>query len=170
MILISISFSIQYTLCTNYIDLSLNAIKFNYDNSGYENDALTIRSEDGSTLTLPEWELGEDSKKCAYIKSQTDRSVQIQFNSLNCADMHLLINLSLYSGNGIGEICNFFVSNYTRSEWITLPLNGVLPSNVGIWEFTWEWDVYAIPIDINYCSKSFSFNTEHTYFTLLAEP
>jgi len=84
--------------------------------------------------------------------------------------MHLIINLTVTSGTGVGTVCNYFVANYTALDWITLQLSGNIPGSVGIRNFTWQWLVYAIPNDAAYCSATSTFNTSHTYYTLLAAP
>jgi hypothetical protein len=159
---------IQFSFCTN-ITVWPDEIKFNYDEAGYNNDALTIRKADGSTATVPEWKYYVRSEKFAYIKSQSNRKIQVRFDS-NREDMHLIINLTVTSGTGPGEICNYFVANYTKLDWITLTLDGTIPGTVGIRDFTWKWEIYAITNDYGYCSAATNSYTYHSYYTLLAAP
>jgi hypothetical protein len=85
--------------------------------------------------------------------------------------MHLIINLTVSSGTGIGTVCNHFEANYTAPDWITLELDGNIPGSVGARNFTWQWSVYALPLDItNYCAATSTNSTSHTYYTLLAAP
>ncbi|NLU40358.1 MAG: hypothetical protein GXX78_15875 [Bacteroidales bacterium] len=147
-------------------------IKFNFDGSSYSNDAITIRNASGGTATVPEWAYNNGSpvtEKFAYIMGQSNRSIQVRFNS-NCSSMHLIINLTVTSGTGIGTVCNYFVANYTALDWITLTLSGNIPGSVGTRNFTWQWSVYAIPNDAAYCSATSTNNTSHSYYTLLAAP
>lgn len=147
-------------------------IKFNFDGSSNSNDAITIRNASGGTATVPEWAYNNGNpvaEKFAYIMGQSNRSIQVRFNS-NCTDMHLIINLTVTSGTGIGTVCNYFVDNYTALDWITLALSGNIPGSVGTRNFTWQWSVYAIPNDVAYCSATSTFNTSHSYYTLLSAP
>jgi hypothetical protein len=80
-------------------------------------------------------------------------------------------NLTVSSGTGIGTVCNHFEANYTAPDWITLELDGNIPGSVATRNFTWQWSVYALPLDItNYCAATSTNSTSHTYYTLLAAP
>jgi hypothetical protein len=163
---------VQFSFSTN-IWVRPYEIKFNYETASYTNDALTIKKDNSNYVTAPEWKYNGGnpvSEKFAYIKEQSSRKIQVRFDS-NCNDMHLLINLTVTSGTGIGTVCNFFVENYDKlDDWVTLTLSGSLPGSVGIRSFTWQWSVYAIPIDGGYCSATSTNSTIHNYYTLLAAP
>lgn len=109
------------------------------------------------------------SEPFAYIKGQSNRKIKVRFNS-NCESMHLLINITVTTGTGIGELCNHFVENYEKFDWITLTLDGSVPNSVGRRNFTWKWEIYAIPNDPAYCSDMSELNISHIYYTLLATP
>ncbi len=147
-------------------------IKFNYE-TGQTNDALTIRKADGSIISNPEWGYYNDeneNENFAYIKSQTNRKIQVRFDS-NCEDIHLIVRLTINSGTGPGEVCNLFVCNYHQFDWITLTLSGTLPGTVGRRTFTWEWEIYGIPInDPDFCAAWETTETTHTWYTLLTAP
>jgi hypothetical protein len=164
-------FCVRYSYGTN-ISVWPKEIKFNYE-SGSSNDALTIKSYYGGPITVPEWNNSGRNEKFAYIKSQTNRKIKVRFDS-NCSSpcdsMHLLINLTVTSGNGIGSICNYFIENYNKNDEVLLPLDGTIPNSVGIQTFTWSWQIYAIPYDIAYCSALSSNNTIHIYYTLYSTP
>jgi hypothetical protein len=170
-LLLSFYFYTQFSFSTDYITVWPYEIKFDYED-GYTNDAVNIRKDFDEDIPIPEWKYNggqEISEKFAYIKGQSNRKIQVRFNS-NCESMHLLINLNVISGNGFGEICNFFVVNYEKLEWITLTLNGTIPNSIGIREFVWEWEIYAIPNDPDYCSAMSNNETDHGYYTLLVAP
>ncbi|MCF8358392.1 MAG: hypothetical protein K9H26_06510 [Prolixibacteraceae bacterium] len=158
----------QVALATTYVTVQPYGIKFNYE-AGYSNDALTISDYSGETITSPEWAYGCSPDSFAYIMGQSDRNIQVQFSS-NCSSMHLIINLTVTSGTGIGTVCNHFEANYTALDWITLELDGNISGSVGRHNFTWQWSVYAIPNDDAYCSATSTNSTSHTYYTLLAVP
>jgi hypothetical protein len=86
--------------------------------------------------------------------------------------MHLVVNLSVTSGTGIGSVCNFFIANYNRLDWHTLTLDGIIPSSVDKRNFTWKWKVYAIPAaNIGaYCAATTNTYSNHTFYTLLSTP
>jgi hypothetical protein len=147
-------------------------IKFNYE-TGQTNDALTIRKADGTAITNPEWASyynEDENENFAYIISQSNRKIQARFDS-NCEDMHLVIKLTVISGTGIGEICNLFVCNYHQLDEVTLTLNGTLPGTVGKRTFTWQWEIYGIPVDDpDFCADWETTESTHTYYTLLTTP
>ncbi len=172
------AFLVFFALCltTNLLFATTNVwvrpyeIKFNYE-AGQNNDALTIKKADGSAATIPEWKYSIRSDKFAYIKSQNSRKIQVRFDSNCSTTMHLVINLNVTSGTGIGEVCNLFVANYTKLSWITITLDGTIPGTVDNRTFTWQWEVYALPVDIaNYCAAEYNYSTSHTYYTLLDVP
>jgi hypothetical protein len=168
LIIIFLSFlCIQFTYATN-ISVWPYEIRFNYEN-GSTNDATAILNDYGMPITIPEWKLNDTNEKCCYIAGQTNRKIQVRFDS-NCDSMQLLINLNILSGNGIGSICNLFVANYKHLEWITLTLQGTIPNTVDIRNFSWEWEVYAIPFDDAFCAALSNNTTTHSYYTLLGSP
>src|SRR4030042_3074030 len=118
-IFLSFCFCVQFSFSIDYISVWPYEIKFDYE-IGDNNDALTIRDAEGDPATVPEWKYDDRSEEFAYIKGQNNRKIQVRFDS-NCESMHLLINISVVSGNSIGTICNFFVVNYNKLEdWVTL--------------------------------------------------
>ena len=146
-------------------------IKFDYDGNSHTDDALTILNADGTAKTIPEYKYSVRNQTFAYIKGQTGRKIQVSFDS-NCENMHLIINLTvMYTGIGPGVACNYFVTNYTRNEYITLNLEGTIPSNLDSETYAWRWQIYAIPDDIsNYCSNETVSATTHTYYTYGTTP
>ncbi|MFH0757024.1 MAG: hypothetical protein V2B15_07040 [Bacteroidota bacterium] len=151
-LLVILNFSVQNIFGSTDIWVRPYEIKFDYE-SGQSNDALTIRDDDGDSITKPEWKYNPfRSSNFAYIKSQTDRKIKVKFDS-NCSDMHLIINLTVTSGTGIGELCNYVVMNYEDLEEITLTLDGSIPNNIDVRQFTWKWEIYAITNESGYCSE-----------------
>ncbi len=162
-----------------------DAIFFNFE-AGNLRDALAICDDTGNQILTSEWNYANDDEyKFAYIKDQSPRSIKVSFKANDYSytgAMHLIIKLSYPQGtDGIGSVCNYFVSNYkctgtalcgnSSDHTITLNLTGQLPQSVGKHRFKWKWDIYAIPVDNpNYCSFSDTTTTFHTYYTLLAAP
>jgi len=169
LIIIFISLTIQSAFCEDDITAWPKEIKFNYE-AGNTYDAQAIK-QDGDVITAPEWIYFGKNDEFAYIKGQSDRKIQVCFNSTR-ESMHLLINLTVTSGTGIGEVCNLFVQDYERLEWITITLDGSVPNSVSKNTFTWEWEVYAISKETNYCSSSGLWNhfSTHTFYTLFDTP
>ncbi|HET6559053.1 MAG TPA: hypothetical protein VFG54_17155 [Prolixibacteraceae bacterium] len=154
------------------IEVRPENIQFNWI-SGNANDALAICDDDGTLIQGPEWTRdGTNPPNCAYIMGQSARQIQVQFFSPNYqGNMHLIINLTISNGQGIGTVCNFFVPDYDGWNYIKLDLIGELPKYVGRHEFTWHWDIYAIPTEItSYCAAHTPTETTHIYYTLLAAP
>lgn len=152
-------------------------IYFNYE-EGNTNDALTLRDNNGVVITESEWDSYDLGRhKFAYIKGQTNRKIKVQFYSNYQGIMHLQIKLSYVPGysDGIGTVCNFFVSNFDNSpsspSTLILPLTGTLPDSVGAHSFRWHWEIYAIPVNnSNYCADWTTTETSHHFYTLLAAP
>lgn len=169
-LLVILCFSVQNTYGSTDITVRPYEIKFDYDDTSHDDDALTILDADGDETTPPEWKYSPSrNNNVAYIKSQTNRKIKVKFDS-NCNDMHLIINLTVTSGTGLGEICNQFVCNYEDQDEITLTLDGSIPNNVDVRTFTWEWEIYAITNESGYCSATSTNYTTHTYYTLLSTP
>lgn len=152
------------------IEVVPSTIQFNYE-EGFANDALAISDDNGMPIVDPEWDGVNPSHACAYIMGQRDRKIKVYFSSNYSGKMNLIINLT-YSNieKGIGKICNKFIPNYD-GDAITLDFYDTLPQSVGKYEFTWTWDIYAMPTEPStYCAGSKTSTTTHTYYTLLCEP
>jgi len=161
------------------LDVTPDQIYFNYQD-GYTCDALTI-SENGTPIEFePEWDSNYlEQHKFAYIMNQNCRSIKVLLNSGSYEGlMHLIIKVSYDSGynDGVGTICNLFIPNYDTSksyDGIILPLTGAFPTSVGVHEFHWKWEIYAIPVNNpNYCAawSTLPTYTSHHFYTLLAAP
>lgn len=149
-------------------------IKFNYE-AGSNNDAITIKNGNNTYVPVPEWKYNGGnaiSEKIAYIEGQVGRGIMVSFDSNCTTSMHLLIKLTTVSGTSIGNKCNYFITNYTPRSFVPIYLEGSVPDKVGKRDFTWKWEIYAIPNDIvTYCAAaSPPINTSHTYYTLLSAP
>lgn len=172
-ITIVLCFTTQYLYCSVPITIWPHEIKFNYE-IGNNNDALKIKNGYNTDVPVPEWKYNGGnviSEKFAYIKAQTNRNIQVSFDS-NCTDsMHLLLKLTAISSDGIGNVCNYFISNYSKLSFVTLKLEGTILNSVGKRSYTWTWEIYAIPNNVaTYCAAKTSTNTTHTYYTLLSNP
>lgn len=163
------------------------AINFDCESASNTHDALTISDSIGYPVAIPEWSSYIDqyiplafrviqNDRVAYVRGQTNPLIKVCFESNYKEFVHLLIKLSYVTGSsdGIGTICNFFIPNYdtNKSDFTTLSLIGILPNSLGIHEFKWKWEIYAIPTIIgpNYCPATTIINTTHSYYTLLAAP
>jgi hypothetical protein len=162
-------FSHQIAFGSTNITVRPYEIKFDYE-SGSSNDAVTLKDEYGVLLTKPEWKYSPSREnKIAYIKNQTNRKIKVKFDS-NCDDMHLIINLSVSSGTGIGTLCNHVIMNYEDMQEVSLTLDGTIPGTVDERDFTWKWEIYAITNESGYCSATSTNYTDHSFYTLLATP
>ncbi len=169
-LIVILCFSVQNSYGSTDITVRPYEIKFDHDSTSHNDDALTISDEEGDPAPIPEWKYSPSrNDNIAYIKNQTDRKIKVKFDS-NCSDMHLIINLTVTTGTGIGEVCNHVIMNYEDLQEITLTLDGTIPSSVDIRQFTWKWEIYAITNESGYCSALSTNYTSHTYYTLLAVP
>lgn len=168
---ISCSFSNAQTLQVIPDDIYFN------NNLGHSTDALTIRDSNGDSYPLPEYSVYEDNRNnpFAYVMGQQSRTIKVVFSDSSPYEYdgmaHLIVNLSVTDGNGIGTVCNVFIPNYYLScSPCVLNFTSSLP-DVGKHEFTWKWDIYAIPVnEPGYCAGWNTTETTHTYYTVLAEP
>lgn len=146
-------------------------ITFNYDANSNTYDALNIRKNASTTISVPEYVKDSRNESCAYIMSQSSRKIKVKFNSNN-SNMNYLVKATVISGTGIGNICEIFVAPCDLNSTVfTIELSGSIPSSVGKRTFTWKWEATALPINSPYCPITCtSVNTTHTYYTLLAIP
>lgn len=171
-------FSFQcHLLVAQSISVEPDYIEFDWE-AGNSRDALTISDDSGVEIEKPEYYPWDNNRNnpIAYIKSQSNRIIKVQFKSSNFdGQAHLLINLTKSGGTGtaIGSVCSLFIPNYDfyNPDEREITFTGTFPTEVGKHNFTWEWEIYAIPVnDANYCATWSTSYTEHIYYTLFAVP
>ena len=149
------------------------AIEFDFE-SGNDDDALTISDNSGNPSTIPEYQIGFTDDPVAYIMGQESIKIKVAFEDDSYSDsVHLIVNLTVFDGNGIGAVSSIFIPNYDLNnawDFRTLDLTGKLPLGVGKHSFTWRWKIYAIPINGNACFGVKITDTEHDYYTVYSEP
>ena len=161
------SIFLQSSLCTNYATVNLSQIQFNYE-EGHTNDAIKITENKNDSINDPEWRGHLFTDLFAYFIGQSNRKIKVKFTT--ACDVHMFISISS-SGGGIGETCEFFVANYESGDWVTINLEGSVPSSVGKRTIIWSWEISTISLNPSYCSKSSTtFSTDHSYYTLFAAP
>lgn len=144
-------------------------ISFNYE-GGSSNDAVTIRKNASTSISVPEYVKDSRNESCAYIISQSSHKIKVKFNSNN-SNMNYLVKATVISGTGIGNVCEIFVAPCDLNKVLTVDLAGSIPSSVSKRTFTWKWEATALPINSPYCPITCtSFNTTHTFYSLLATP
>lgn len=144
-------------------------ICFNYE-SGNTNDAVTIRKNASTEITVPEYVKDTRNESCAYIMGQSNCKIKVKFNSNN-NNMNYLVRTTVISGTGIGNVCGILIAPCDLNKTITIELSGAVPGSIGKHNFTWKWEATALPINAPYCPiNCTSVNTTHTYYTLLATP
>jgi hypothetical protein len=144
-------------------------IQFNFE-EGNANDAILV-----STYNYPiysaEWSNNVQTYIPAYIRNQTNRKISVSFSSNYSGIAHLMLKLTVTSGEGLGDICILFVPNYTIGNPVVLDLAGAIPGTTGKKSFTWQWEIYGIPSDLtNFYPAWKTTNTNHTYYTLFDIP
>ncbi len=171
-------FSFQcHLLVAQSISVEPDYIEFDWE-AGNSRDALTISDDSGVEIVKPEYYPWYNNRNnpVAYIKSQSTRKIKVQFKSSNFdGQAHLLINLTKSGGTGtaIGSVCNLFIPNYDfyTPDEREITLTGTFPTKVGKHNFTWEWEIYAIPVnEPSYCATWSTSYTEHTYYVVYALP
>jgi len=174
-IVLGLLFISTFSFGTENMDVAIEEIYFNYE-VGNAKDALAISDNGTPIVNVPEWKDSyypqKDKYGFAYIMGQATRSIKVQFSAGSYDGlMHLLINVSYISGDGIGEVCNLFVPNFDINNLLTLYPTGNFPTAVGVHEFQWRWKIYAIPINNpDYCAAWSTIDTSHHFYTLLAAP
>lgn len=152
--------------------ISVYSIGFNYE-SGYSNDALAIAKGRGSTMPTPEWLTGSRNERFAYIKSQSNRKVRVQFyiEPSGYSNSNIRVYAEV-SGQGIGYINSntvyFQGSQYSTPKVMTC--QGSVAGSVDIRSFSWSW--YADAVNGNPLEDPLVIGTtgDHTYYILLAAP
>ena len=74
-------------------------ISFNYE-GGSSNDAVTIRKNASTSISVPEYVKDSRNESCAYIISQSSHKIKVKFNSNN-SNMNYLVKATVISGTGI---------------------------------------------------------------------
>jgi len=147
-------------------------ISFNYDVNSSEFDAVSIKKDINTNITSPEYDrLGIKNDEFAYVKGLNNPIIKVQFSTLT-TNVNYLVKATVVSGEGIGNVCEFFVNACDAStKTYTVKLDGAVPSTIGKRTFTWKWEVTAIPTTTPYCTVSCAdFYTSHTYYTLYDVP
>jgi len=79
-------------------------INFNYTQGG-DIDAINIRKNYTTDITIPEYKYYVRNEPCAYIRGgdEDDNNIRVSFYSA-CQTVNLSIDVTVISGTGIGEI------------------------------------------------------------------
>ena len=152
-------------------DMDIYYIKFNYE-SGSTYDALNIRKNYSTDVTVPEWQLSVRNEKIAYIKGQSGRKIKIKI----WIDRTTIEGVRAYAesvtGPGIGDVNAKWVyfnnSNYSNETLMTT--DGTVASSVGQRGFTWRW--YVSDIDDFIIEEPILVGDTgiHYYYALLGTP
>ncbi len=149
--------------------IDLYYIKFNYT-SGTTNDAIDIRINNSTDISVPEWYPSYSrNEKIAYKKSQSNRKIKAKFYVYNgpINNMKVYANHSGGWGNINEGTVTFNGSAYSSEALLTF--SGTTPSSVGkrylalIWYIT---EIDGEPIADTYIHDS----GFHAYYTLLDDP
>jgi hypothetical protein len=155
--------------CLTPTSIYVNEIKFDYDGSGYANDALTVRDANGNPAIVPEMKYYAWSNKVAYIMGQSNRTIAVNF-ATNCPNSNLIVSLETIKGEGIGVVSNYTISNYTPGSYVYIPLNGTLPNNIGEHYCWWKFTISLTPNVPGYSScVNYHYYTV-IYYTTFAAP
>ncbi|MEW6507236.1 MAG: hypothetical protein AB1432_05765 [Bacteroidota bacterium] len=152
------------------LDIDVVYISFNYNTGSYSEDALSIIPGYGGSVIQREWDNGGSTNlKFAYIKSQTNRKIQVQFwhNQNQSQSYNFAIGAAASEGISFGDVpyatVSFPSNNNGYSEIRTYQLNGTVAGSVGkrYVKFAW-WCVNE--------ALSMGYTGNHYYYTLLDAP
>ncbi len=154
------------------MDVSIEAIQFNYDSKSVKTDALTIRKNESEEINVPEWRLDPPQRfAVAYARSQGNElciAVRLKRYSLNVRS----VMVSAQSNIILGEIAETEVvfSGNDLSDFKILKLKNatVGSAKVGRSDVKLNWTLIATSSDGT--KTSFTQSTEHVIYTLLDQP
>jgi hypothetical protein len=94
--------------------------------------------------------------------------------STNTANTNFIVKVTCI-GQGLGASCEIFVASCdlmsNNETAFIINLNGTLPSTIGIYDFTFNWEATALPVNAPYCPVACTpVQTDHSYYVLLANP
>jgi hypothetical protein len=152
--------------------ISVYSISFNYE-SGYTYDALRIKKNNSTYVPVPEWLTGNRNEKIAYIKSQSNRKVKVQFyiepSGYSNSNISVLADVS---GEGIGYINSnkvyFQGSQYSTPKVMTC--QGSVPGSANIKNFSWSWYAAAVNGTVLEDPLWIGVTGAHVYYILLSAP
>ncbi|MFH1940756.1 MAG: hypothetical protein ABIL68_01535 [bacterium] len=154
-------------------DMDVYYIKFNYE-SGHTWDALTIKKNKTTPISVPEWESGgSTNEKFAYIKSQSYRKIKAQFWIDRNWDDHMEAYAEKNGGGqGIGDISQVYIDfNGTQySDETLMSFDGSVPSSIDTAGFNLKW--YGVMAEGPDEDLIFHFGTtgRHKYYIVLDTP
>ncbi len=134
--------------CDPLPTVTLAAIKFNYDTGNKGLDAINIRENYTTPVTIPEWQPGNinaaDSPAAYSIKETSGKtvSVQVKFNIDTKSDTSLQIQAT---GGGIlgaiDPVTVTFKNGVSDPEYVTIPLSHLNIAGGGInkADISWVW-------------------------------
>lgn len=155
-------------------EVDITEIHFNYDVNSNTYDALTIKENSTTNIIAPEWITSSKNQEFAYIKSQTNRKIKVEFyhNQNKNTIFTMIIGGGTYAGTGFGSLpytSVYFPGNSTGySNLTTFTFSCSVPSSVRKDSVKFVWDVVAINGD-NY-AYNIGITGWHNYYTVLAAP
>lgn len=152
-------------------EMDVYYIKFNYE-SGSTYDALNIRKNYSTNITVPEWQLNVRNEKIAYIKEQSGRKIKVKIWIDRTTIESIRAYAELVTGSGIGDVNATWVyfNNSQYSNETLMTTDGSVASSVGQRGFTWRW--YVSNIDDFIIEEPILVGDTgiHYYYALLGTP
>jgi hypothetical protein len=157
-------------ICYTVVDVEVTNIKFDHT-SGDSSDAIDIREDNTTDISVPEWVKGGQNKPAAYKKS-TSVSVKARFTVSPSTITSAKISATA-SGTGtilgnLAETTVTFSQGVSSPEYVQLAA-GTTASAVGIGNLTWQWKVRDIQ---GSGSQECQFDSSgaHKIYTVLTTP
>ncbi|MBF0167452.1 MAG: LamG domain-containing protein [Alphaproteobacteria bacterium] len=170
-----IALSERPTSCNPLPAVTLAAIKFNHDPTGAAVDALSIRKNATTSISVPEWTSGKiqpQESPAAYAKSSVSGStitIMAKF-TINTSDA---VQLQIKADGGgilgaIDAVTVNFVNGVSSPQYVTLNLSHHLIATTGISsnDVTWSWS-YKRPSDANWTAMA---SSSHRIYVVLSPP
>jgi len=172
----AITFGITYSSkpksCDPLPTVSLASVAFDYDPTGASTEALTIRCNYKSVISVPEWVPGKtkpDKAPCAYALNALSGkipTIQVVINISKATTQSIRIQAT---GGGIlgtiDPIAINFGSNTSATVTLSLPHNTLAAGGVQRAEVTWTWQ-----FQVDGGAWTTMVSTSHVVYVLLDKP
>ncbi|HEV7397338.1 MAG TPA: hypothetical protein VGN86_12575 [Pyrinomonadaceae bacterium] len=161
------------------MDVFIEAIKFNHDPNSATTDALTIRKNEDTEITVPEWQYVNEREQpetsaAAYACSQGKAlTILVRLKRLNpkVKSVEVRCQSDGVLGNfGKDTVVFQFDPKGDVSDFKIFHLDGARMADYGVgkWEIVFEWTLIAT-FDTQ-AQKEFTQTTTHVVYTLLEPP
>ena len=143
------------------VQLQVEDITFNFDTSNNSQDALNIRQNYSTEVTIPEWQRGEtnfEDSPAAYVGGKSV-IVLVRFTANRDG------NYTVYTKNGLFQLKKTLVKINNGVSGTVKMESTIIPGVVSLDDVEWQWKRKFWWI----FSREFD-KTNHRFYTVLNEP